>query len=71
MVWGLFSSERVGPLVLIIGTVNANVYLIFVEQHVTLSLEAFPNQPDIFMQDNAPCHAAIRVKNYSNKKMFK
>ena len=36
MVWGMFSSEGVGPFVRIIRTVNANVYL---------DLEASPNWP--------------------------
>lgn len=64
MVWGMFSSEGVGPLVRIIGTVNANVYLNLVQQHVIPPLRASPNQPAIFMQDNAPCHTAKRVKDY-------
>ena len=35
---GMFSSERVGTLVRINGTVNANVYRNLVEQHVIPSL---------------------------------
>ena len=60
----VFSSEGVGPLIRIIETVNVNVYLNFVERYVTPSLEAFPNQLAIFVQDNAPCHTAKRVKKY-------
>lgn len=40
MVWGMFSSEGVGPLVRVTGTVDANVYLNLVRQHVIPSLRA-------------------------------
>ena len=53
----------VGPLVRIVETVNANAYH-NPEEHVTPSLEAFPNQPSIFVQDNAPCNTEKRAKNY-------
>ena len=62
--------EGVVPLVRIIGTLNANVYLNLAEHHVTLSVEASPNQPASFMQDSAPCHSIQRVlKIILNKKM--
>ena len=38
MVWGMFSSEGVGPLLRINGTVNANVYRNILEQHVVPSI---------------------------------
>ena len=68
---GMFSSEGIGLLIRIIGTVNANVYLNLVRQHVTPSLETSPKQPAAFMQVNAPCHSAKRDKNILSKKMFK
>ena len=34
MVWGMFSSEGVGPLIRINGTVNAKVYWNILEQQV-------------------------------------
>ena len=47
------------------------MYLNLAKQHVTPSLEASPNKPAIFMQDNAPCHTAQLVKIILNKKMSK
>ena len=65
----MLSSEGVGPLVRIIGTVNVNVNLNLVEQHVTPSLEASTNRPAIFMPDSAPCHTVEHIKTILNKKM--
>ena len=64
MAWGTFSSEGVGPLVHINGTVNANVNRNHVENHVIPSIRASPHQPAIVMHDNAPCHTAKLVKEY-------
>ena len=58
MARGMFSSEGVGPLVCINGTVNANVYRNLFENHVILSVRASPHQPAIFMHGNAPCGTA-------------
>ena len=63
MVLGMFSSEGVGPLLRLNGTVNANVYRNLLE-HAIPSIRAALIQPAIFMHDNAPCHTAKRVKDY-------
>ena len=70
MGWGMFSSEGVGPLVRIIGTINTYVYVNIVE-HVTSSLEPSPNQPVILYRST---HSAILqsvLKIILNNKMFK
>ena len=64
MVWGMFSSEGVGPLLRINGTVNAKVYRNIVEQQVLPLIRQSQLQPAIFMHDNAPCHTAKLVKDY-------
>ena len=64
MVWGMFSAAGVGPLIQLHGRVNANVYQNLLRQHVVPPLRSSPNQPAIFMQDNAPCHTAKRVKQF-------
>jgi len=56
MVWGMFSATGVGPIIQLHGRVNANVYQNLLRQHAVPFLQASPNQPAIFMQDNAPCH---------------
>ncbi len=62
--WGMFSAAGVGPLIQIHGRVNANVYQNLLKQHAVLFLQAPPNQPAIFMQDNAPYHTAKWVKQF-------
>ncbi|KAI5615079.1 hypothetical protein C0J50_3304, partial [Silurus asotus] len=64
MVWGMFSAAGVGPLIQLHGRVNANVYQNLLQQHMVPSLRSSLNQPAVFMQDNAPCHTAKRVKPF-------
>ncbi|KAI5086665.1 hypothetical protein C0J45_23292, partial [Silurus meridionalis] len=65
MVWGMFSAAGVGPLLQLHGRVNANVYQNLLQQHMVPSLRSSPNQPAVFMQDNAhACHTAKRVKQF-------
>ena len=64
MALGMFSSEGVGSLIHINGTVNVNVYRNLLENHVIPSVQASPHQPVIFMHGNAPCHTAKLVKEY-------
>lgn len=64
MVWGMFSAAGVRPLTQLHDRVNANVYQYLVQQHMIPSLHSSPNQPAVFMQDNAPCHTVKRVKQF-------
>ena len=64
----MFSAAGVGPLVQLHGRVNANVYVNLLLQYIIPSLELSPNQPLIFMQDNAPCHTAKWVKQFVEAK---
>ncbi len=43
---------------------NAKVYQNLLQQHAVPSLRSSPNQLAIFMQDNALCHTAKRVKQF-------
>ena len=59
MVWGIISSEGLGPLVRLYhgghglyGKVNAEVYKQILQQHGISNLRLVANQPPIFMQDN-------------------
>jgi DDE superfamily endonuclease len=69
MVWACFTSERIGPIVVVdAGGVNAKEYLIILnEGFVSLLEDLRTPQPDLdatpepldnfqYMQDNAPCH---------------
>ncbi len=53
---GMFSAAEVGSLIQMHGRVNTNVYQNLLQQHAVPSLQASPNQPAIFMKDNAPSH---------------
>lgn len=64
MVWGVFSADGPGPLVRLHGRVNAEVYKQLLQQHLLPYLGATRLQPPIFMQDNAPCHTARKVKAF-------
>ena len=68
MVWGMFSAAGVGPLVQLHGRVNANVYVNLLRQYAVPSLQLSPNQPAIFMQNNAPRHTAKRVQQFLEAK---
>ncbi len=54
MVWRMFSAAGVGPRIQIHGRVHVSVYQNLLQQHAVPSLQASPNQPAIFMQDNDP-----------------
>ena len=64
MIWGVFSAEGPGPLVRLHGRVNAEVYKQLLQQHLIPYLHATRLQPATFMQDNAPCHTAKKVKSF-------
>ena len=64
MMWGMISSDGVGSLVRLFGNINAEIYKQLLQKHVIGTLRVAPNQPSIFMQDNAPCHKAKKVTNY-------
>ena len=64
MVWGVFSADGPGPLVCLHGKVNADVYKQLLQQHLVPYLGATRLQPPIFVQDNAPCHSARKVKAF-------
>jgi transposase len=64
MVWGVISADGTGPLVRLHGRVNAEVYKQLLQQHLLPYLGATRLQPPTFMQDNAPCHTAKKVKSF-------
>ena len=64
MGWSMFSAAEEGPLVRLNSQINANMYQNFLQQHAILPLQAYPNQPANFMQDNDSCHTARRIKKF-------
>ena len=58
MVWGAIGANGVGPLHRCDGNVNQHAYMDILAQH----LQYFHGA--IIVQDNAPCHKALSVRNF-------
>ncbi len=59
MVWGCISAYGMGSLHVLEGTMNAERYLKFLEQHMLPSRRRlFQGRPCVFQQENAKLHAA-------------
>ena len=66
MVWGCIARNGVGRLHKIDGNVNAQHYLQILKYCAIPSMQhLFGDQPSIFQQDNAPCHTAKVVKEWT------
>ena len=68
MVWGCFTRDKVGPLVLLEGSVTARVYVELLEQHLLLFMRSFRNRTLIFQDDNCRIHRAAIVENFKKQK---
>ena len=67
MVWGCFAKNGVGRLHKVDGNINAEHYLKIMKYCAVPSMKhLFGNQPAIFQQDNAPCHTAKAVKEWTD-----
>ena len=62
MVFGIISGVT-RPLVWLHDKINATVYKEILKKHVPYLRTAI-NQPNVFMQDTAPCHTAKSVKTF-------
>ena len=60
----MISSVGTGPLVRLHGKINATVYKEILKKSAVPNLRTIINQPVVFMQDNAPCHAAKSVRTF-------
>jgi len=62
MVWGCFTKERLGPLIVVDGTITANTYKKLLEEHLLDFMESLDDDiAYIFQDDNAPVHRAKSV----------
>jgi IS30 family transposase len=65
MVWGCFAAHRVGPLRLIEGIMDQNVYRGILEESVRPTINHMFNGENYwFQQDNDPKHTALRNREY-------
>ena len=58
MFFGIISAAGTGPLVRLLGKINATVYKEIFKKHVP-NLRTAINRPVVFMLDNAPCHSEV------------
>ena len=66
MVWGCIARNGFGRLHKIDGNVNVQHYLKILKNGAIQSMQHFfGDQPAIFQQDNAPCHTAKDVKDWT------
>jgi len=68
MVWGCFIRDKVGPLVLLEGSVTARVYVKLLEQHLLPFMKSFRNRTLIFQDDNCRIHRAVIVEAFKEQK---
>lgn len=65
MVWSCFSWHWVGPLSVIVGTMNAAKYRMTLEGCLLQQVvEWYGEHQCIFQQDNAPCHTAASIRAF-------
>ena len=64
MVWGCFCNNRLGPLVLVEGTLNSERYIELLQEYLLPFLNDLGIEDHIFQDDNAPCHASARTKSW-------
>ena len=67
--WGSVSCEGVGPLVRVEGRLNGDGYLQLLSGHLQPYAQAlWPHF--IFMDDNAPCHRARKVRTWMTQQQI-
>jgi|1186.fasta_scaffold111665_1 transposase len=70
MVWGCFCNNKLGPLVLIEGTLNSDRYIELLEEYLLSFLNNLSIEVYIFQDDNAPCHASIKTKTWKETNLI-
>lgn len=69
MVWGCFCNYKVGPLVLIEGRLNAEMYIELLEDYLLPFLNELGPNSHTFQDDNAPAHSARLTKDWKERNL--
>src|ERR687896_167699 len=69
MVWGCFCNNRIGPLVIVEGTLNSDRYIELLEEHLLPFLNNLNIENCIFQDDNASCHASKKTKSWKESNL--
>jgi transposase len=70
MVWGCFCKDRMGPLILVDGNINAAKYIQILDEHLLPYLQELGIENYIFQDDNAPCHTAKSTVKWKESKLI-
>ena len=70
MVWGCFCKNKLGPLVLVEGTLNSDKYIELLDEYLLPFLIDLGMENHIFQADNAPCHASIKTKTWKEDNLI-
>ena len=70
MVWGCFCKDRLGPLILINGSVNSATYIKILQENLLPFLIQLGPNNYIFQDDNAPAHRSQVVKQWKEENMI-
>ena len=71
MVWGCFTRNMIGPLIIVEGRLNAESYKNLLESHLLPFYESLNGDlPYFFQDDNAPCHRAHSVASWKEENMI-
>ena len=70
MVWGCFCNDKLGPLVLIEGTLNSDKYIELLKEYLIPFLNNLGAENHIFQDDNAPCHASIKTREWKQENLI-
>ena len=70
MVWGCFCYNKIGPLVLIEGTLNSDRYIELLKEHLIPFLNNIGAENHIFQDDNAPCYASIKTRAWKENNLI-
>ena len=67
LVWGCFSSSGVGRLHISKETMNSSRYIKTLEKYLIPSFTDSKIKNPLFLDDSAPCHRSVNVKNFKTE----
>jgi len=70
MVWGCFCNNKLGPLVLVEGNLNSDRYIELLKEYLLPYLNNLNIENPIFQDDNAPCHASNKTKQWKEDNLI-
>jgi hypothetical protein len=63
-VWGCFSRNGLGPLIILHGYINTEGYKDMLTHYILSIVDQFGNDDCLYQHDNAPCHKSRSVREW-------